>query len=105
MKIEIRGLDKLTPITQRRIKTTVKRLKGKYPLDRDLVLTFKECKCHGYAWTSKGKHRIEIKSDECKSCIVDSLIHEWAHFVDDGKAPHSNSWGIAYAKSYRAAIK
>ena len=105
MKVEIIGIDKLTPITQKRVKTAVKRLKKNCKLKKDVVITFRDIEYHGYSWTSLGKHRIDIKPDPCKTCIIDTLAHEWAHFMDKAKAPHSKSWGIEYSKCYRTVYK
>ena len=105
MKIEVRGDGKLTPYTKKLVHTAIKRLKKNCKLDKDLVIEFKELKYHGWSWSSKGKYWIQIRPKECHSCVVDTLTHEWAHFMTKSKLVHTDDWGIAYAKCYRVVSR
>lgn len=60
---------------------------------------------------SGGKWRIRIGSYLPYGSRVDSLIHEYAHALDDcmrhrtDEAAHGESWGVCYAKCYRVVLE
>lgn len=107
MKVEIKGMKTLNHEVQKKLTKTINKLKKGCPLKKELVITIKNTEKGylGFAWTSKGKHRIELGITSCKHCIVETLTHEWAHLLDTSKFSHMDSWGITYSKCYRTATK
>lgn len=65
-------------------------------------------KSHGYTLiedSEDGKTKIlSIVIDETntKPETIDTLIHEWAHAMCGEDLTHSDSWGVNFAKCYRA---
>lgn len=61
----------------------------------------------------KGKIRrfvLEINSDMSQLTAIDTLLHEWAHALDQSlnglsREPHRNSWGECYAKVWRIYVR
>lgn len=51
---------------------------------------------------------VEIARDLPLSVAIDTLLHEWAHATDHlangdpSMHPHRNSWGVHYARIWRA---
>lgn len=50
---------------------------------------------------------IEIDKHMSISAAIDTLMHEWAHAMDKEangipNEPHRNSWGVCYARAWRA---
>jgi hypothetical protein len=71
----------------------------------------KKVECDGICWLDleEKKFYINIAYNECLTCMMDSLKHEWSHILDwshlhDMKEEpeyHSATWGVWYAKVYR----
>jgi len=67
----------------------------------------------GLCWTFEDPDKFEVQVSRELSILaaVDTLIHEYAHCLDhvvngtDSRKEHRNSWGVAYAKCYRAVHK
>ena len=63
---------------------------------------------HGYTLietSEDGKTKIltiVIDEGNTKAETIDTLIHEWAHAMCGDDLSHSESWGVAYSKCYRA---
>jgi len=57
--------------------------------------------------------RFAIHIDSCMPYLttVDTLLHEWAHALDQSEngviddEPHRDSWGVAYARVWRAYVQ
>ena len=70
------------------------------------------CGCCLTYKTANGKisgFRIEIDNELSWLTAVDSLLHEWAHAMDQSKngtfsEPHRDSWGRCYARVWRCYI-
>ena len=68
------------------------------------------CDVWGDARIGDGKATIRINRKQSTDSAIDTLIHEWAHVIDQSANPnirdlHRDSWGVAYASVYRAAEK
>lgn len=53
----------------------------------------------GFAYFNGDIFKIEIATDVESITQVETLTHEWAHCLAGG---HNDSWGIEYARCYRA---
>ena len=68
-----------------------------------------QCTAHVNSRGRVKRFTIEISRDLPLDVAVDTLLHEWAHAIDqiengadDDAHPHRDSWGVAYAKIWRA---
>jgi hypothetical protein len=70
------------------------------------LVDIKDC---GELILDRGRYTIYIKQNQSWNNMVDSLIHEWAHVLDewDGttREEHRDSWGVWYSRCYRAYLK
>lgn len=106
MNVEVRGLELLDETNKKLFQKTIKKLEKKCPLNKDLVIMISPLKDdYGRMWVSNGKFRMELRPFTCKSCMKDTLVHEWAHMMRYDSIPHKDSWGICFAKCYRATSR
>lgn len=55
-------------------------------------------------------YSILIRRTECWQCMIDSLIHEWAHALhwepmDETEDDHDSAFGVAFARCYRVILR
>ena len=92
----------------------LRRLRGEVPLGAPLkVVTVPQDEVKGlcgYASIQEEpvSFKIVISKELSKVAAIDTLIHEYAHCLDfltgnDCRKHHRNSWGVCYARYYRAA--
>ena len=107
MKVELQGKEGISKDNLKLLRSTIRKLKKNCKLDKNVVIILKtlEGKIHGLSWTSNGKHRIQLTPNECVVCLTDTLVHEWAHFMTEGREHHGDAWGMDYARCYRATLK
>ena len=65
---------------------------------------------HAHCCLHRNRFEIRISSKDSYSVRVNNLLHEWAHCMtwfgaSREEEPHSDEWGLAYAKLYRAHLK
>lgn len=104
---------------QRPVDPIIKKLKKHCPLKAQLRVVYKSLEadrvcglCSAYCDENDVIVRFVISID-CNltgQSLLDTVLHEYAHAVDMekngiGKVPHRASWGIAYAKVWRAYTK
>jgi len=91
-----------------------KELPAAYPVSINFVskkISVKDDDCFAATWLDlkKKKFFIQISKSKCYRCMLDSLIHEyahildWSHLHDKSEEPeyHSSTWGVWYSKVYR----
>jgi len=61
---------------------------------------------YGSCDLTRGKFHIEVRRNMQFALRCSTVIHEWAHCLTwqgaEADTDHSNEWGIAYARIYRA---
>jgi hypothetical protein len=102
-----------------RFKTLVKLLHAKCSPTQPIQVVLKDLSsqnlcgsCLAYV-DKQGKIKrfvLEIHNDMAQLTLIDTLLHEWAHALDQSlnglaKEPHRNSWGKCYAKVWRAYVQ
>lgn len=60
--------------------------------------------------STRGKkaYKVRINSENCITCQIETLVHEWAHCMTwcvthERHDDHGSHFGIAYAEAYQAA--
>jgi hypothetical protein len=100
----------------KKIKQVLRVLRKHCPVSRTVRVFYKNlsrsrmCGCCIAYVNTKGsitRFVIEIDSSLSKLTAIDTLLHEWAHALDQdlhGVAiePHRDSWGECFAKVWRA---
>lgn len=83
----------------------VRRLARKVPLRK--VVRVRVRKTPGkHGWAQEGRRELEIALAPtlCVHCARETVVHEWAHLVFGTQEDHKDTWGIAYARCYRASL-
>jgi hypothetical protein len=57
---------------------------------------------HGETSKKANTFYLSLILGRCRSCTIDSLMHEWAHILtwDANEKPHGPKWCKAYVKVY-----
>lgn len=102
----------------KKFKQVIARLRENCPTDVPVqvrVRCLRKHKLYGSCTTYRdnaghlSKAVIDITKGLDVSTAIDTLLHEWAHVLDiekngPSREEHRNSWGIAYARVWRAYL-
>ena len=85
-------------------------LRSRLPTARPVWLRFYQAKTEdeegGYCRLTRSRFIIGIERKECRNCMLEALIHEYAHArawgsTQAGSYDHDAHWGIEMARVYQ----
>ena len=111
MDLKLKKLHKVVSLLKKELppayKVSVNFVRGKLKIDG--------VDCHAVSWfeLKEKKFYIKVHYGNCIHCMMDSVIHEWAHILDwshlhdmsEEPEYHSATFGVWYAKVYRTVAQ
>jgi hypothetical protein len=85
----------------------IRKLRKKFPVSGSVsVIRYPAKKVCGTTTFNGRDYRIRINSDQPRTGLIDTLLHEWAHVCSIEQAyRHEGPWGSLYASIYDSWTK